>query len=174
MKLCPRCRIQKEDTEFGKNKLHRSGLDTYCKACRYEDNKAYRLKNAEKVSKYRKNYYSEHKEAEKARMKEYRQGAPKKTTAPIMRKGREARLRRTFNLSPEEYALMLEKQNGVCAICGGTNKSGSYLHVDHDHATGMLRSLLCNTCNLALGLVHEKISTLQAMIHYLNQYSKKE
>ena len=171
MRKCPKCETEKDDFEFGKNKNHRHGLDTYCKACRYAGNKAYRLANAEKVSTYRKAYYQEHLEEEKSRLKEYAKGHRRKTTAPEARKRREVRLRKAYDLAPECYAEMLEQQGGVCALCGKTNKDGHALAVDHNHTTGNLRDLLCRKCNMGLGLFNEDIEVLTKTIEYLKKHA---
>ena len=169
MRCCPRCSLQKDESEFGKNKLRKSGLDTYCKQCRYEGNKVYRLANAEKVSSYRKNYYVEHQEVEKTKMKDYRE---KKTTSTDARKQqRERRLKKDFGLSLEHYDELLQQQNNVCAICGNPNQTKGPLAVDHNHNTGKIRELLCIRCNMGLGAVNEDISILTAMIEYLKKHS---
>lgn len=54
-----------------------------------------------------------------------------------------------LGVTDEEYAAMLERQGGGCAICGATPKTRR-LHVDHDHRTGGVRGLLCHRCNRAL------------------------
>ena len=46
-----------------------------------------------------------------------------------------------------EYEVMLVSQLGGCAICGRSAETGKHLHVDHDHATGRIRGLLCHRCN---------------------------
>lgn len=57
-----------------------------------------------------------------------------------------------YGITPEQYAELFRKQNGMCAICHqpprGKMKS---LSVDHDHNTGKVRGLLCITCNRAVG-----------------------
>ena len=170
MKTCPRCKVQKEDSDFGKNRSSRSGLDTYCKVCRYEQNTLYRSENFAKVSDYRKNYYKEHVEIEKARMKEYAKGVKRRFTAPENRKKLEDTLGKRFNIPSGHYKEMLDQQDGVCAICQSKNKNGDYLAVDHDHSTGKLRELLCRQCNMTLGLVYEDTSILASMIKYLERH----
>ena len=67
---------------------------------------------------------------------------------------RERTLREAYNMTPEDYDELLEKQNGCCAICK-TQDSGhnmtEHLLVDHDHITGEVRGLLCCNCNWLLG-----------------------
>ena len=55
-----------------------------------------------------------------------------------------------INITFKEYEELLKQQNGVCKICGGTNRSGKALSVDHDHKTGKIRGLLCIWCNSRL------------------------
>lgn len=52
-------------------------------------------------------------------------------------------------LADDEYAAMLARQGGGCAICGTTPKTRR-LHTDRDHKTGAVRGLLCHRCNRAL------------------------
>ena len=57
-----------------------------------------------------------------------------------------------YGLSQDDYVAMLEKQEYRCAICNRMER----LVVDHDHETGAVRGLLCNICNLGLGLVETR------------------
>jgi hypothetical protein len=77
--------------------------------------------------------------------------------------------KRHYGIGPVEYAEMLVKQNGVCAICEGVNPNGRELSLDHDHSTGKARGILCNRCNLALGKVKDNTKLLKAMIRYLKE-----
>lgn len=47
------------------------------------------------------------------------------------------------------------------------------IHVDHDHATGQIRGLLCFGCNSILGLVKDSPDILQRAIGYLRRAKLK-
>lgn len=81
-------------------------------------------------------------------------------------------LKTSFGITLEDFQDLLEKQNGVCAICNLPEISKHQfgvknLAVDHNHITGKIRGLLCNKCNLTLGLVNENITILNKMISYI-------
>ena len=66
---------------------------------------------------------------------------------------------------------MFMKQNGCCAICGIHHTLlTKKLYVDHNHDTGELRGLLCNKCNLGLGIFGDDVSLLQKATDYLNKF----
>lgn len=77
----------------------------------------------------------------------------------------------SHGLTDAGYQLLLEKQGYVCAICRLQNPrhNGEHQHllVDHDHATGRVRGLLCNPCNRGLGLLKDDPSRLASAIRYL-------
>ncbi|UOF77962.1 recombination endonuclease viI [Caudoviricetes sp.] len=76
-------------------------------------------------------------------------------------------LMRRYGLSVDDYNDMLMAQSGGCAICGGQNIKGRRLAVDHDHATGKVRGLLCDKCNRGLGNFQDNIVYLKEAINYL-------
>ncbi len=89
---------------------------------------------------------------------------------------RRSHLKQTYKLTLEQYDEMLEKQGGVCAICGKAevmvhqNGSVKRLAVDHNHDTGQIRGLLCARCNAALGQFGDNIEHLRSAINYLTTY----
>lgn len=79
---------------------------------------------------------------------------------------REYHLLTKYGINQDVYNEMLEAQNGVCAICGWEN-TGRSLNVDHCHATGRVRGLLCNRCNLGLGYYWSDPELLRKAADYL-------
>jgi len=78
-----------------------------------------------------------------------------------------------FGLSEQTYKEKLEAQNGVCAICNQTCRTGRELAVDHNHTTNRVRDLLCYRCNTVLGLVEEDLEILSCMMDYLERHRSK-
>jgi hypothetical protein len=65
-----------------------------------------------------------------------------------------------FGLSEEDFNLLEKRANGVCELCGNPERVIAYENgnlkgfaIDHDHATGVVRGLLCHNCNLKMGWV---------------------
>lgn len=69
---------------------------------------------------------------------------------------------------PVDYAALLERQGGACAICL-TKPKKKRLAVDHCHKTGQVRGLLCGQCNFALGAFQDNRETIQSAIAYLER-----
>jgi len=78
-----------------------------------------------------------------------------------------------LGLGRGQYKVMLLAQSGLCAICGNPEsaKRRQLLAVDHDHATGLVRELLCANCNSALGMVNDSLDILESMKRYLMKHS---
>ncbi len=82
-------------------------------------------------------------------------------------------LNKSYNIDVEQYKSMSELQNNSCAICKKHQSEFKHsLCVDHCHSTGMIRGLLCHSCNLLLGNAGDDIVTLEKSIEYLKQYGK--
>jgi len=85
-------------------------------------------------------------------------------------------LKRYYGMTLDEYQERLLKQNGVCAICEKPEIAIHHgkvrtLSVDHDHATGAVRDLLCSYCNSLLGQAKDDRSVLLAALKYLDKHS---
>jgi hypothetical protein len=79
-----------------------------------------------------------------------------------------SRTRQALGITHADLKRLEENQTGRCAICGGEPKFPRVrLCVDHDHATGQFRGLLCGHCNTALGLFKDNPETLRKAAEYL-------
>lgn len=82
-------------------------------------------------------------------------------------KARRARLLRLYNITPEEYEIILAFQGGVCYICERP-PGQTRLAVDHDHATGLTRGLVCWKCNSALAKLNDEAKRAYRAWKYLS------
>lgn len=78
----------------------------------------------------------------------------------------ERQLLKFYGIDAEEYARLLRKQNGRCAICGTPPKKEK-LSVDHCHKTKTVRGLLCRRCNLGLGYFDDNPQAFLKVLEYL-------
>ena len=78
-----------------------------------------------------------------------------------------------YGITLDVYDKMVEERGGRCDICGQVPEKR--LHVDHDHkccpgrrSCGMcIRGLLCQRCNLAIGLLEDDIELFESAIAYI-------
>lgn len=121
------------------------------------------------MKKNRAEKYRANREAILTRVSKYRKGNPDKI--------KHTKLKQTYGISLEKYQEMLREQNGVCAICERPEKAiwrgmKTSLAVDHNHATGECRGLLCQKCNRALGLLEENRHSVERLLAYIAKYKK--
>ena len=85
---------------------------------------------------------------------------------------KEQDLMRKYGITLEQYDAMLDEQENKCAICfvsfKGVRDACSSV-VDHDHQTGKVRGILCNSCNRGLGLMDDNIEVLKNAVAYLQE-----
>jgi hypothetical protein len=84
------------------------------------------------------------------------------------RQRRAVMFRRRYGIELEDYEALLEQQEGRCAICARFPLPDVPLNLDHDHATGKPRGLLCRRCNTGLGMFDDDTAALYAAIRYLS------
>ena len=110
------------------------------------------------------------KEGRQAYQRAYREKTPE------LQKARA--LRDSFSLSLGDYNRMFEAQQGKCAICNHPevqmrNGKLKALAVDHNHASGAIRELLCTGCNQMIGKAKEDRNVLLSAIQYLDKHSEQ-
>ncbi len=144
---------------------------------RYARNRAtwrrYYIKNKERIRAHRrtwtaekraavsvsaKRYYGKNRESVKAKSRLWQsQSGERRAATSLMRK---------LGIS----LLVAERWIGVkaCFSCGATAVRGSRRHhVDHNHKTGEIRGVLCNRCNVALGMARDNPYVLRALADYI-------
>lgn len=150
-KVCSKCKIDKPLSDYYASRANRDGLQYICKSCQKEKNRlrdrsndaavkaAWAARNPEKMAYY--------------------------TKAMGLRK---------HGMTVEQFDELYLRQGGVCAVCG--NADSRRLCVDHDHSCcpsrfscgKCIRGLLCQNCNVALGMVGDDRERLMKLVEYLD------
>lgn len=157
MKICSKCKKEKNISEFRKRKDSKDGFRSSCKSCDDKRTKAWIEKNPER---------------KKANCREWARKHRAKNPEFYKKKAREEKWRSLgINCDDEDYNKLFFEQGGKCAICGIHQRELNYrLNLDHDHITKEVRGLLCWNCNGGLGQfkVDQKgIKLLEESIKYL-------
>lgn len=170
LKVCTVCGELKEPEAFNVNAMGTLGRNSLCKACEAERRRAQYVANLDhRRALSRKNAraaYVRNPDRHREHAQRWREANPDKLKITA----RKNRLRRAYNISLETYEGLLAAQGGVCAICGGApNGIGECYHVDHDHATGAIRGLLCHSCNTGIGALGDDPDRLRKAVTYLER-----
>jgi len=175
MKICKKCLIKKELSNFRLVKKNKDGLSGTCKTCQY-GHEPHTKECAEKICTHCK----ELKEIEKFswinKSKTWKASMCKTCKTKMRKPNLEyikrkqttryfSKLKERYSLTKEQYHQMLENQGNKCKICN--NSSETKLHVDHCHTTNIVRGLLCNKCNQGLGSFKDNSQYLLQAIKYL-------
>ncbi|WP_199546591.1 endonuclease VII domain-containing protein [Streptomyces sp. N35] len=159
-KVCPGCGQNLPLTDYYKAKSNRLGVQTNCKSCT----------SANRTERYRE---------DPQRYIQYTKKWAEANRDRVRRNARSSRLLKKYGITGDEYEALLEAQDGRCAICGTTEPgltTGGHLtifRVDHCHATGAVRGLLCNNCNIGIGQLGDDPERVEAALHYLRNFLEK-
>lgn len=158
-----------------------------------EERKAYREANREVLLEKQRArnaaHYQANKDAYKNRSKAWREANPVKYREATKRHAEENRLKvmersrqwymenlerakvtsrknklARYGLTMEAFDEMFQAQRGECLICQDVMSKPA---VDHCHASGKVRGLLCRKCNSALGLLKDCPETIRRAAEYL-------
>jgi len=108
--------------------------------------------------------------------RKYQTDWKKKNRDKCTRTSRERGLRVLYGITLQQYEVMLQTQNGVCAICKNpeiaVNKRNKIrnLSIDHNHTSKKIRGLLCHLCNRALGLLKDSPDICKRAAQYLETH----
>ncbi len=94
-------------------------------------------------------------------------------TPNVTRASFEWRMKKDYGISVEEYARLEHSQGRACAGCLESLDGKKSTHLDHNHASGVVRGLLCFSCNLSIGKLKENPTTLRRLADYLEVHAFK-
>jgi len=168
-KFCFICGKLKPLTEFHKHSSRNDGYRSECKECR--------------VNKQKKDYNSPKQRCticfeEKLNTEEFffkkkqKKGSRKVFRAECKechkKRMRNHHLKNRYGMLNSDYEIKVKNQENKCAICLSEVKR---LMVDHDHVTGKVRDLLCDSCNRGLGFFKEDIKILINATEYIKKHN---
>jgi hypothetical protein len=88
--------------------------------------------------------------------------------------------REGHDLQFEDFSRHMRAATAACPICGvtmertgGSTTDARTACLDHNHATGQLRQVICGRCNRALGIVEDNIALLDALKAYLQHHQPR-
>jgi hypothetical protein len=147
-RTCSKCRRDLPLGEFTTNRGRKDGLQLSCKQC---------LRECLRVARNTPDG--------KAKMKTWRE----KHRVQL----RYNTIKCEFGLSRAGFDSLFDSQDGKCKICrreierppGFDNRKAA--HIDHDHATGRVRGLLCCTCNVGIGNFQDSPLLLERAKRYV-------
>lgn len=153
MKKCLKCGIEKPLSEYHKDKTRATGLRERCKDCRCKHPKIF-FKNCIacgdlfQVSGFKKS---------------------RKYCGDVCQ-----RVHLRYGIDEYKLEDLLLRSNYKCSICGQDEvnidkRTGKVydLSIDHNHTTGVVRGVLCTSCNAGLGYFKDNIDTLKKAIKYI-------
>lgn len=134
----------------------------------------WREANKEHTREYNKAYQENNKEWIKPLMQEYRADNREALNAKSRQRyherytesAREHQYQSKYGISVAQYEEMLARQGGLCAICRKP-PTRKRLYIDHCHTTLVVRGLLCQKCNHAIGLLGDDPALCEAAGRYL-------
>lgn len=145
---CKKCGDWKDLIEYPKDKNSFLGIYSYCSSCaneRARDNhKKIRAKDSEGWEEHRRKY-------------------------------RHRYYKKFYGISLEQFEELFKSQDCKCAICLcdlDIDLESKKAHLDHNHATGQIRQILCVRCNKGIGYLQEDLTIMRSAIEYLKKHSE--
>lgn len=154
-KYCRQCDSIKPIEEFGKRSQNRSGITSQCKACLKKTQDAWRARHPDYYETHCKGHHRS--DETKARRRKHDLNAQ-------------------YGITPEQFDQMLAEQKGRCFLCNDDDPNHKWkaikrFLVDHDHATGRVRRLLCCRCNSGIGMFRDNPVLIERALLYLRTYA---
>ena len=172
MKQCSTCRRPLALDAFARNRTTQDGLQAECRECAAERYQRKRLAAGHRL-RPKVEVPEGHKRCPGceqikphvlwSRNARKRDGWSSHCKVCSAARNRKLHLQKSYGLTEAELEVAVYLQGGACAICGRPAPE----HVDHDHATGRVRGVLCFNCNQGLGNFRDNRETLRQAVAYL-------
>jgi len=171
-KICGKCKEEKAVSLFSLSKCNKSGFNFYCKSCDSTIGKERTLKETlrDKVIPFAKECptcKTTKTSTEFNKCVSRKDGLDIRCKSCASQSSKIQHYKKHYGFTTEQAKLHLQNQYGNCKICSKETK----LYVDHNHATGKVRDLICNNCNTVIGHAKESIDVLEKTIKYLKEHS---
>lgn len=162
MKKCSKCGNIKDESCFPFQNKAQNKLMSACKTCTNTATREYRKSKPDEVREWDRKKYLKSRERCLEYAREYRKKYPDRTMA--------TNLKVKYGITRAEYDNKLSEQNNACAICNKPREKHSRnFAVDHNHATGNIRGLLCDGCNYGVGFLEKYRDKYE---EYLSRYGE--
>lgn len=135
-----------------------AGLRSECKGCAKAMTASWYAKNGETARAKVRDWSARNSD----RVRAYRQANRRKSYLQESR--------RKYGITPEWFEARMAEQGEACATCQRPfcwDDKQTKPHIDHCHATGKVRGVLCNRCNTVLGLVGDQAELLNSLAGYV-------
>lgn len=161
MLLCSGCKLKKPTSAFSVRSNRARGYTSQCKSC-----KAARRTPEAKLKALAASRLWHQQNPDKARTStlRWRKANPEKN-----KRAKRNSMLRKYGLDADSFDALLRSQGGRCCICATRKPAGKGWAVDHNHATGRVRGILCSPCNAGIGLLQDDANILRSAALYLER-----
>lgn len=169
MKKCKKCGLEKPELEFRPKR-------NICKECGRENARTWNRKHVEHCRARSKQWRQENPEVNRERKRLWSKAHPESRQCWYNKNKDRAReiLRKSFyGITQKGFEALYSSQAGKCAICSAPIADGSGcrgLVIDHCHASGKVRGLLCARCNLGLGHFNDDPMRMRLAADYIEKH----
>ncbi len=172
MKNCSVCKKTLSIALFYTDRSKKDGLGSKCKECakfssrkppknlaqRKKKRKEWEARNKGTILEYQHRYRASHRESTKTYNRNYKRTKAQKHRLSV------------YGITQEMYDFLKLRQSNSCAICEKIFVGKIAPQIDHDHATGNVRGLLCWNCNIRLGYFENEIFSAQVKKYLQREY----
>lgn len=156
-KRCGKCGVVKATSHFYQSRMKKDGLQHQCKECDLKRLRGRAATPGWKAAAKERNARPESLEASREWKRNNRER--------VREYHRNDHYARNYGLTLGDVEAMASSQEGCCAIC--LVDLDEKWHLDHNHATGKIRAVLCGACNLGLGKFVDNADFLRNAASYV-------